>query len=601
MSKNLFEKKTSPTKHGFGKNLFQKSSGEPSQGVNLFNLGSNTGNPFSTSGKKNVEAFSSKPLPPLKIKYNNRVKKIANVPNTFQKFENLVKKKYQEFSQGKHSYKVCYLDNEDDQIDISDDEDYDVFLQFVTTARPPSVKLFLNSKAEGRGFDREIDDCETVNESILGDTMLGSTVDRPSLMTSPVPPPGYDFSKIEEYKKEIEMLKFEVEKNKIKNQLLEEKSKIVATKKEIAKQKKAVKKVKKGSNKSKKGKVNKNKKPKPVATIFDQNQDLIDIKDPEVHPNIEMEYKSLQSESSDDEHHSKKNESGSEVEMIQKKPETNKVFDSDKEEEPLKSESDGGYNPCESDSPKPRQNDSFELIDDRPREFSDSKHEHAIQPVIEKPIEKIQKKILCQQCKRDLTEDTRFICSIRDNYTLCELCEMHRNDGYVFIKIPKGVEFNFEVYDKFCQKMLGIYEAPSYKLEECQYAIMNTNKRKDDLKIGNMLKKKAQILNKERYREGVPFELGGFVTLNWEVKNMIHKAWSENMIFICSNDSDLTLNEQRIDSKLGAGQKGEINLKFKMPKDINGKVFLTLKMYLFDLDEQKAIGEPFVVNLVKAD
>lgn len=64
-----------------------------------------------------------------KIKYNNRVKKLATLPDTFEDLDKLIRKKYDEFKEGKDTYQLCYIDQENDEVDISDEEDYEVFLK----------------------------------------------------------------------------------------------------------------------------------------------------------------------------------------------------------------------------------------------------------------------------------------------------------------------------------------------------------------------------------------------------------------------------------------------------------------------------------------
>ena len=126
---------------------------------------------------------------------------------------------------------------------------------------------------------------------------------------------------------------------------------------------------------------------------------------------------------------------------------------------------------------------------------------------------------------------------------------------------------------------------------------MNPAVQKDNIKIDSMMKKRAQILDKDKYKAGIPANKGELVTLSWEVKNMTNQKWSDNMIIACSNTSDLTMNEQRVNLKLGSNEKGTVVVKFMMPEDVKGKNNLNLILYLFDLENQKVIGEYFNAKL----
>ena len=148
----------------------------------------------------------------LKIKYKNRVKKIASPPESFEVFSQLIRRKYDEFKEGKDTYQVCYLDNEEDHIDISDDEDYEVFLEHIKTCHQPSVKVFLNKRGKENRFNREVDDCQTVHESVMGDTLLSYSTEKPFGM----PPPNFDYSQIDKYRREMEKLREEMEMEKFR-------------------------------------------------------------------------------------------------------------------------------------------------------------------------------------------------------------------------------------------------------------------------------------------------------------------------------------------------------------------------------------------------
>lgn len=145
--------------------------------------------------------------------------------------------------------------------------------------------------------------------------------------------------------------------------------------------------------------------------------------------------------------------------------------------------------------------------------------------------------------------------------------------------------------------MLSIYSAPVEK-ENTQVAIMNPEKCKETVRIAPMNMKRAQILKKEKYRDGVPANKGEKVSLEWEVKNFTNNAWSDDVLIACSDNSDIKINDQKANLKLYGSERGKLNVDFIMPKDTNGLQQLDLFLYLFDRKENKAIGEELKVKLI---
>ena len=80
----------------------------------------------------------------LKIKYKNKVKKVSALPDKFGKLNNIIKSKYDEFKEGKKTYTLCYVDDEDELVNISDEEDYSVFKDFVDEKHLSNAKVYLS-------------------------------------------------------------------------------------------------------------------------------------------------------------------------------------------------------------------------------------------------------------------------------------------------------------------------------------------------------------------------------------------------------------------------------------------------------------------------
>lgn len=78
------------------------------------------------------------------------------------KLTSVVKKKYDEFKEGKSTYTIRYLDEDNEFIDISDEEDYSTFKEYVQEQGTTNAKLFLIRKGEEEKFNPNIDDGQTV-------------------------------------------------------------------------------------------------------------------------------------------------------------------------------------------------------------------------------------------------------------------------------------------------------------------------------------------------------------------------------------------------------------------------------------------------------
>lgn len=111
------------------------------------------------------------------------------------------------------------------------------------------------------------------------------------------------------------------------------------------------------------------------------------------------------------------------------------------------------------------------------------------------------------------------------------------------------------------------------------------------------MSKRAQILKKDKYKDGVPISRGDLVHLDWEVKNLTSKSWSDNVTIECSDASDILINSQKINLQLKGGQKGTIEVSFRVPMDTNGLEKLDLYLYLFDQKDRQPIGDELKIKL----
>lgn len=140
--------------------------------------------------------------------------------------------------------------------------------------------------------------------------------------------------------------------------------------------------------------------------------------------------------------------------------------------------------------------------------------------------------------------------------------------------------------------------APKQVENDLQEAIINQNKNPEDLKIKPMLAKRAQILKKDRFKDGIKAEKGKPVKIEWEVKNFTNQDWSDDVIILCLPSSDIYINEQRTNLSLKKAAKGAVGIEFILPKDTCGKDELFVDLALFDRKANKPIGEVLKVKLV---
>lgn len=346
---------------------------------------------------------------PLKIKHKNKVKKIADLPDRFAKLNSIVKKKYEEFKEGKSTYSMCYLDDENEMIGISDEEDYTVFKDYVKDNSLSTAKVFLNHRGEEHKFDPMIDDAQTVCESMIVDDnpwSVAASRARPSQGGMPVNmslPEGMPAHVLEDIKTKLDYL---VAKDK-----LMEKGKTKKTKKSPKKKKSKIKsKKEKGVSKKTTNKKNKEIQEKMVKL------------DPEVQSdnNVLEEVK--------------KAKRGYLEEL------TNKIKDL-----PVID-----FTPR---VPEPSE-ELLEPKEDPKPEETDEKHEYSIQPFKResqdknKPLQE-NKSEVCSECGKLFSQEVSYICSICDHYYLCEACEATTEHEHVFIKVPAGAVFDPLTFDKF--------------------------------------------------------------------------------------------------------------------------------------------------------
>uniref|UniRef100_A0A7S3NEU2 ZZ-type domain-containing protein n=1 Tax=Euplotes harpa TaxID=151035 RepID=A0A7S3NEU2_9SPIT len=509
----------------------------------------------------------------LKIKNKNKVKKIPSLPDKFSKLNSIVKKKYEEFSQGKSSYTILYLDEENELINLSDEEDYAVFKDFIKQKRLANAKVFITAKGEEGAFEPLNEDYKTICESVVTNNELDLYN---KFDTSQAPPTERYLNndalrRLEKFSGpalNTERFALTPTQELISKQMLESIQKqldylIAKDKKPEAK--KSPKKIKK----AKKDKKDKEKSKKTKKTSK-PNKDL----------EIEEEIK---------EYVKNENQVFEKFEVIANPPPCleffdEKVFDM-----------------------KPLDKKDFENIED--------KHEFAIQPVLKrkedtqetsKPDD-LSQIIVCEECRHNLKQEVKFICSICNDYNLCEACEAETQHKHIFIKVPAATKLDKAEYDKFCQKLLGIYTKnifnhPEVKAEppkerDHQEAIMNQCKETRLVKVRLMNKKMAMVLNKFDVQSGIIVKKGELVCLEWEVKNFTHNDWPEYVTIDCLPSSDIILNEQLANIRLKRGEKGKLNMKFYAPTETLDKMILDVNLCLFD-ELKNAIGEEVRIKLV---
>jgi len=128
--------------------------------------------------------------------------------------------------------------------------------------------------------------------------------------------------------------------------------------------------------------------------------------------------------------------------------------------------------------------------------------------------------------------------------------------------------------------MIGIYAPPINQDEErdIQEAIMNVDKTDKQRPIEPLMAKRAQILNKDIYKEGLVAKRGEVVTIEWEVKNFTNREWSKDVIIVCLPTSDIIVNEQKVNICLKGSDKGKVSIKFIVPKNTNKKEILGVNL-----------------------
>lgn len=231
----------------------------------------------------------------LKIKFRNKVKKLSSVPEKFARLDKIIRKKYEEFKEGKKSYTLCYVDEENELINISDEEDYSVYKDFVTDRRISTPKVYLTHRGEENKF--EILNNKTICEShLLDETSKFSEIGRSiSLAESIIPASGIASSKamdlLEEMQRQMRLL---VEKEQQTQALKQAKKKIKENKKAEKLQKKNNKEQKK-KDRSKEQKV---KKKTSKDKLKKQNESKLqtEIKDIPVVIDVKLEEKNIQNQ-----------------------------------------------------------------------------------------------------------------------------------------------------------------------------------------------------------------------------------------------------------------------------------------------------------------
>ena len=178
---------------------------------------------------------------------------------------------------------MSYLDEENELINISDEEDYLVFKEFVEDKGLTTAKVFLSAKGEEKNFDPAIDDNKTICESMIVDDF--DRTDR-NFCFPPTPvrympstqgPEPFPYQILDSLKKQIDYL---VEKDKKdeakKNKKKEDKEAKEAIKKAKLERKKLLEKAKKEKEQKKKEEKEKKKKDKAKANVKEKepNKDI---------------------------------------------------------------------------------------------------------------------------------------------------------------------------------------------------------------------------------------------------------------------------------------------------------------------------------------
>lgn len=547
----------------------------------------------------------------MKIKHQNKVKKVAKIPNRLSDLDGIIQKKYPQFWDGKPTYHLCYMDEENEQIDVSDDEDYDVFKDFARMKFGGNVKLFLKGREEENKFNPEIDDCQTIWESMVleDDNTFG-------LMRSRLQEVGMTGPSSTQLLESIwsRLERIEKQANDTTNQKEQSSKKKTKVKKSVKKspKKKSVKgkKAKKAAVKKPEKRKCSNKKyasDEECSNSSQEEEKEVKLEKEEVesentvpvttHNDIELEADVDQIYTERDMLISLENQHKESVQPHPITMEIPKVQNLDENKEKLENESKEMKDNPHIDLQSPLKN----VIIKTP-ELGETNIDDLVQVTTQ--IEEVcqvmhQPKLttLCKNCGLDLESEIKLICSLCEDFILCEACEIKGDHDHVFIKVPAKVRFNPEIYNKFCQKMLGICIAQDEEEDDVQHAIMNPEKSREVIRTKNMCAKKATIMKKEDFKNGFPVSRGELVSLKWTVKNLTNQQWSDDVIIVCADSSDISINEQRVDLQLKGSEKGNLQVKFIMPKDTDGLDDVELNLYLFDGKVGKPMGEELKVML----
>lgn len=129
--------------------------------------------------------------------------------------------------------------------------------------------------------------------------------------------------------------------------------------------------------------------------------------------------------------------------------------------------------------------------------------------------------------------------------------------------------------------MIGIYAPPVVNESEerdIQEAIMNVEKSLKSMKIMPLMAKRAQIMNKDLYKDGLVAKRGSLVNIEWEVKNFTNRDWSRDVIIVCLPTSDIIVNEQKSNLCLKGSEKGKVSFKFMLPRNTMKKEVLGVNL-----------------------
>ena len=506
---------------------------------------------------------------PLKFKHKNRVKKIKYMPEKFKQLDEIVKQKYQEFEKGKKTYTLCYLDEENELINISDDEDYTVFKDHVKNSDFALAKVFLTKRGEESLFNPQIDDAQTIHESVIPDNEIRNLRSIRSSVAS----------------------SYALNSSRVSNHLLEQ----INTKlgellntsraENFAKPKKWKKK-----NKQKKCK----KKCKAAKKLKDRKED------DEISKRVFGDDTETEIFVKDEKKEEKKSEV---VEETTNNQDISDVFD----DHDRKSEYAKVLNETVLTSDVGSKNDDYNATDEMKPLINqkESKHEHSIQPALNNDQQKEEKETIgsnCKICLVDLVDKTRYVSSISTDFYICEKCESTTDHEYAFIKLKQGVSLNPETYDQFCQNMLLSYSVlPENYFEKVATKMvkMNTNKaqhKKLNIKPYNV--KMAQRITKGDFGDNLVAKRGFEVDIKWEVKNFTAKQWSDKVFIECLPTSDIILPKRKVKDCLNRLEKCEIDVKFILPKDTLGRNTLEVNFCLFDQESKTYFGEELKAEII---